>query len=183
MKNQIKVGNMPEESISKIITSLNSNQIVTIPTETVEGYAVSIKSITAIKNLMKLKDRSFESGKVFTLVPESIDAIEKYVVLPEKAKSLIETHFPGELTIILNKNPDFHHFYFDHFTSVGIRIPNHPLFEKILPATGALLLTSANKKGGTPKSITGHLPSTIVDFTKKTPEIIRQGNLDIKPML
>lgn len=117
-----------------------AGKIVTIPTETVEGYAVSLNSETAIRNLMQLKDRNFSSDKVFTLVPEGKSAISKYTVIPKSANKLIENYIPGELTLILPKNPAFHHFYYDHFTTIGIRIPSHPLFKEILPKTGPLLL-------------------------------------------
>lgn len=158
---------------------MNLQTVTTVPTETVEGYAVALNSEQGIRDLMKLKDRDFDSGKVFTLVPESIEAISKYVVVPDQAKSYIEKYFPGELTLILPKNPDFHHFYYDHFDSIGIRIPNYPLFKELLRDNGAILLTSANPRGGTPRSITGHKPSTIIDFTKEKPVIIREGNLKI----
>lgn len=164
---------------NQIVTRLKSDQIVTVPTETVEGYATLLSSKKAIQDLMKLKDRDFTSGKIFTLVPESTTAISNYAKVPKEAKSLIDRYFPGELTLILPKNPDFRHFYYDHFDTIGIRIPNHPLFEEILPETGPLILTSANPRGGTPKSLTGHKPSTIIDFTQNTPKILRQGNLEI----
>jgi L-threonylcarbamoyladenylate synthase len=101
-------------------------------------------------------------------------------VVSERAQKLIDKYIPGEITLILPKNPDFHHFYYDHYDTIGIRIPNHPLFKELLPKTGALLLTSANPRGGTPKSITGHRPSTIVDLTGEKPKIVRQGELVVE---
>lgn len=164
---------------SQIISDLQNHKIVTIPTETVEGYAVSLNSEPAIRKLMQLKDRNFDSGKIFTLVPESTSIISKYALIPESAKNLIENYIPGELTLILPKNPNFHNFYYNHYDTIGIRIPSHPLFKEILPQTGPLILTSANPRGGTPKSTNGHLPSTIIDFTNENPKILRQGNLII----
>ena len=150
-----------------------------IPTETVEGYAVRLNDIEAIKELMRLKDRDFGSGKIFTLVPENTTAISKYAIIPDAARPFIEKYLPGELTLILPKNPTFKHFYYDHFDTIGIRIPDYQPFQEILASTGPLILTSANKKGGIPKSITGHSPSTIIDFTSKKLTILRQGNLII----
>ena len=164
---------------NQIIQDLKDNKVVTIPTETVEGYAVMLNSEPAVRALMQLKERDYNSGKIFTLVPESKIAISKYALIPKAAEELIEKYVPGELTLILPKNPEFHHFYYDHFKTIGIRIPDHPLFPELLPVVGPIVLTSANKKGGTPKSITGHLPSTIVDFTGKQPKILRQGNLKV----
>ena len=164
---------------SAIIKQLLSHEVATVPTETVEGYAVLLDDEIAIDKLMKLKNRGFESGKVFTLVPQNKSNIKNYAIIPEGAEELIKKHIPGEITLILPKNPDFKNYYFDHFDSIGIRIPDHEFYAEILKATGPMLLTSANPRGGTPKSITGHLPSTIVDFTGDSPKIIRQGNLKV----
>lgn len=158
---------------------MKSQNILTVPTETVEGYAVKLNDEDGIRELMRLKERDFDSGKIFTLVPTSKFEIEDYALIPPAAKPLIEKYMPGELTLVLPKNPDFHHFYYDHFDTIGIRIPDYAPFLEILSKTGPLILTSANKKGGTPKSLTGHLPSTIIDFTGKKPRTIRQGNLKI----
>lgn len=139
-------------------------EILTVPTETVEGYAVRIDDEVAIKKLMDFKERGFDSDKIFPLVPESKDAISKYVIIPPAAKPLIDKYLPGELTLILPKNPNFRNFYFDHYDSIGVRIPNHPLFVELLAENGPLLLTSANRRGGTPRSFTGHRPSTVISF-------------------
>ncbi|MDO4611716.1 MAG: L-threonylcarbamoyladenylate synthase [Candidatus Saccharibacteria bacterium] len=162
----------------QILKSLKNNEIATVPTETVEGFAILLNSELALKELMSFKNRDFNSGKIFTLVPASPEEIEKYAIIPDSAKPLIEKYVPGELTLILPKNPDFKHPYYDHFNTIGIRIPNHPLFEELLPESGALILTSANKRGETPKSY-GKKPSTIIDFTSETPKIIRQGDLKV----
>lgn len=169
-----------EKTPANLIDALMHDRIVTIPTETVEGYAVRLSSETGIIALMRLKDRDFDSGKFFTLVPESVQTISKYAIIPTIAEPLIAKHIPGELTLVLPKNPDFHHFYYDHFNTIGIRIPDHPLFAEILPHVGPLVLTSANLRGGTPHSFTGHRPSTVVDCTGPTPQILRQGDLHLE---
>lgn len=165
---------------NQVLSQLQLGNVVTVPTETVFGYAVSLHSRTGIEKLMKLKSRDFHSSKIFTLVPESIATISHYAVISDFASHLISQHFPGELTLILPKRQNFRHFYYDHFSTIGIRIPNHPLFTSLLPQVGPLLLTSANSKGGKPKTATGHLPSTIIDCTSLKPQILRQGNLIIQ---
>ena len=171
--------NADNYDIKMIIKSLLSGEVASVPTETVEGYAVLLNNPKAIQKLMKLKDRDFNSGKIFTLAPESTESIKNYVMISEKVKQIINNYIPGELTLILPKNPDFKNYYYDHFDTIGIRIPKHQLFNQIQKEVGPMILTSANPRGGTPKTLTGHLPSTIIDFTGKTPKIIRQGNLQI----
>ena len=158
---------------------MKSQSIMILPTETVEGYAVRLNDENGIRELMRLKERDFNSGKIFTLVPENKNLIKTYAIIPQAAELFIEKYIPGELTIILPKNPNFHHFYYDHYDTIGIRIPNYEPFLKILEKTGPLILTSANPRGGTPRSLTGHLPSTSLDFTSDQPKILRQGNLKV----
>lgn len=189
---------LPQDNIEEIINSLNSDKVVALPTETVFGLAVSPNSKFALEKLIKIKNREINSGKVFTLVPESKESIKKYALIPETAKNLIETYFPGELTLILPKNPDFNHPYFDNFDSVGLRIPDFPLFSQILEKTGPLLLTSANPRGESPALTSNEIksrlpeidilvagksnnnpPSTILDLTAKIPKILRQGKIHL----
>lgn len=184
---------------SQIVKSLTSGQVVALPTETVFGLAASLNSAAALEKLIYLKRRDLKSGKIFTLVPENLEAVAKYAVITKIAREYIKQYLPGEITLILPKNPDFSHPYFDHFDTVGIRIPKSSIFSAILPETGPLFLTSANPRGDSPaidsetvkdtlpkvdllvlgKTPKGELPSTIVDLTGRKPVIVRQGKLEI----
>ena len=189
---------LSQDENQKIISSLKAGLVVGLPTETVYGLAISLNSASALEKLIYLKRREINSGKVFTLVPRNVSDINSYALLNRESSLLIKKYFPGELTLILKKNPSFHHPYFDHFASIGIRIPKHPLFYQILEETGPLLLTSANKRGKTPALDSetlekempnldaivdgksgNHSPSTIISFIENPPKIIREGDLKI----
>lgn len=185
------------EHVSEIVKALKNGQVVALPTETVFGLAIALNSAKALEKLIFLKRRDLNSGKVFTLVPETRADIANYAVLNKTARDYIAKYIPGELTLILNKNPEFNHPYFNHFTTIGVRIPASPLFSQLLPETGPLLLTSANPRGGQPaissdevkkvlpkidmvvegRTIEGKLPSTVLDLTGKKPIVLRQGDL------
>lgn len=189
---------VPRESTSAILKALKEGKVVALPTETVFGLAISLNSATALEKLIYLKRRDLKSGKVFTLVPESVAAIESYALLTKSARDFLK-YIPGEITLILHKNPEFSHPYFNHFSTIGIRIPKSSLFSALLPSSGPLLLTSANPRGDQPatdsetiketlpkvdllvtgKTPQGRLPSTIVDLTGKKPIIVRQGSLRV----
>lgn len=188
-----------KDSTSQIIKSLKSGQVVALPTETVFGLAITLNSATALEKLIYLKRRDLKSGKIFTLVPIDKADFSTYAVITKLAREYIGKYVPGEITLILHKNPEFHHPYFDHFSTIGLRLPKSPLFSHILPETGPLLLTSANPRGDKPaisskevaeslpkvdvivegETTKGKLPSTVVDLTEKKPIIIRQGDLKI----
>ncbi|MBR3204663.1 threonylcarbamoyl-AMP synthase [Candidatus Saccharibacteria bacterium] len=188
-----------KDSTSQLISHLSSGQVVALPTETVYGLAISLNSPTALEKLIYLKRRDLKSGKIFTLVPESVADIKTYAVVTKVAREFIGKYLPGEITLILHKNPEFNHPYFNHFSTIGIRIPNSQLFFNILPKTGPLLLTSANPRGDKPatsseevaetlpkvdvivegKTKKDKLPTTILDLTGKHPILVRQGDLKI----
>ena len=184
--------------IDKIVSVLEKGGVVGLPTETVFGLAASLNSRAGIEKLMRLKNRGVESGKVFTLVPESVKDIQKYAKLTEKSQKIIDDYLPGALTLILPKSPDFQHFYYDNFETIGVRVPDFPLFKKLLPKSGPLLLTSANLRGEQPvksaeilrrimpevdyivdQPAGGQPPSTIIDLSSLEPTVIRQGRLAI----
>ena len=190
------------QDVAAIVAALKKHQIVALPTETVYGLAASLASKPAIKNLIKLKDRNASSGKFFTLVPESSLSISKYAKITPLAAKIIKLAVPGEVTLILPKNPTFSHFYYDQISTIGIRIPSHPLFQQLLPLSGPLLLTSANLRGQSPAQdlselscalpsfltgvdgeAGGHKPSTIIDCTGAQPKILRQGDFVLPAVL
>ena len=177
-------------------TTLENGGILAVPTETVYGLAVSIESEKAINDLLALKKRAIGSGKVLTIMVASVEEISKYAFISSEQMAFARHYFPGELTLILEKNPAFSHPYFDHFETIGIRIPAHNYMLKLLKKTGPLLVTSANPRGEKPcmndKEIKermpeiktcvkgkagGSLPSTIIDWSGSMPRQVRAGGL------
>ena len=175
---------------------LNTGDIMAVPTETVYGLAVSLDNHAAVKRLLDFKQRGTDGDKILTLMLPTVKDIPKYAKVSHWQMALARHHFPGELTIVLPKNDSFKHRYFDHFDSVGVRIPAHDYMLKLLQRTGPLLVTSANRRGQAPclsatdiknrlpdieavvsGNAGGNLPSTIVDWTGDAPFTVRQGGL------
>ena len=163
---------------------------------------ISLDSEKALNQLIKIKNRDIDSGKIFTLVPELDSAghisAEKYAIIPEAASVMIKTQLPGPLTFVLNRAETFRHPYYDHFKTIGLRVPDTPLFRELLPLSGPLILTSANRRGAAPLQTAAAIlsefseldglvqgeannepPSTVIDFTGETPKILRQGAIKV----
>ena len=176
--------------------ALNRGDILAVPTETVYGLAVKSDNTAAIRKLLELKNRQVGSGKVLTMMLADVDDIKKYALVNHKTLNLARHYFPGELTLILPKRRAFKHPYFDHFDTIGIRIPDHKYLLDLIRTTGPLLVTSANPRGEAPcrtsKEVAerlpqidaivegvsgGNLPSTIIDWTEEEPIPVRQGGL------
>ena len=185
-----------QNDLKSAIEVLEQGDILGVPTETVYGLAVKADDEKAIQKLMDLKNRQIGSGKVLTMMVADVDQIDSYAYLTTAQRHLARHYFPGELTLILPKLRSFKHPYFNHFKTIGIRIPEHKYMLKLLRVTGPLLVTSANPRGEAPcrnaKEVAkrlpsliavvkgeagGNLPSTIIDFSEGIPQLVRQGGL------
>lgn len=185
-----------QEDKNAAVAILNKGGILAVPTETVYGLAVRLDNANAIKKLLNLKNRSIDSGKILTVMLPSVNNIPDFAKISRRQMNMARHYFPGELTLVLKKNPEFRHVYFDNFDTVGIRIPAHEYMLDLLRATGPLLVTSANPRGEKPclhskevqeriKNIDGiirgksggSLPSTIIDWSEPEPRRIRAGGL------
>lgn len=176
---------------------LDDGTILAVPTETIYGLAAKFNHTGAIEKLLSIKDRKIkDDDKVFALMLADVAEIENFVCLSPFAKTLAHQYFPGELTAVLPKSPKLKNYYFDHFDTIGIRIPNHPYMLELLRFTGPLLVTSANRRGLSPCCTSedieqrlpeidavvtgkakGNLPSTVISIIDSEIKILRQGAL------
>jgi tRNA threonylcarbamoyl adenosine modification protein (Sua5/YciO/YrdC/YwlC family) len=66
-------------------------------------------------------------------------------------KELLDTLFPAPLTLLIPQNRKISSAYWDQFSKIGFRLPDHLLSQKLLEVTGKpLITTSANIMGEPP---------------------------------
>jgi len=186
-----------QEQIKTAKQLLDNGAILAVPTETVYGLAAKFDHQNAIDKLLAVKQRKTQNdNKVITLMLADTTDIAKYAQLNELATQISNQHFPGELTMVLPKNPDFQNYYFNHFQTIGVRIPNHTFMLELLKLTGPLLVTSANLRGLEPcrsstevqaqlhhidATVTGQAggnpPSTVISIIDSELKTLRQGSI------
>lgn len=130
-----------------IINAFNNGKIVILPTDTLFGLACSISDEDAIKRIYTIKERPFS-------LPLSIAVKNKNYIykitnnVSQKAKEIIENYFPGQITIVLEKNNLIPDIVTSGSKYIGIRIPNDPSLLYILDKLDSpIILTSANIHG------------------------------------
>ena len=117
--------------ISKAIEILTKGELVAIPTETVYGLAGNIFNESSIKKIFETKKRP-AFNPLIVHIP-SIEDLSKVVsYIPEKARQLANVFWPGSLTLILPKNPLIPDLVTAGKSTVGVRIPNHPITLELL---------------------------------------------------
>jgi len=134
-------------SIPELIIGAKSGQLVSFPTDTVPALA-SLPDRADL--IFTAKGRSLD--KPLILMGATLEDLLPFVAGTEAEiavwQSVAEQYFPGALTLVLPASDRLPHSMNPlNPTSIGIRVPNHPLARKILAATTPLATTSANRSG------------------------------------
>ncbi len=119
------------KDIRKAITLLTNEELVAIPTETVYGLAGNIFSEKAIKSIFETKKRPFFNPLIVHI--SSVDNLKSIVSeVPEKARVLADTFWPGSMTLVLNKDKSIPDIITGGKDTVAVRVPNHPVTLELL---------------------------------------------------
>ena len=188
-------------SIPELITGAKLGKLVSFPTDTVPALASLPEQADLI---FAAKGRSLD--KPLILMGANLEDLLPFVAgtTAEVAvwQDVAAKYFPGALTLVLPASdrlpPQMNPL---NPTSVGIRVPNHPLAREILAATTPLATTSVNRSGQPalvkleeinqqfPEVLVSHpreliniplgegIPSTVVQWTKTGWQILRQGGV------
>ncbi|TFG17152.1 MAG: threonylcarbamoyl-AMP synthase [Promethearchaeota archaeon] len=185
-------------------------KIIGFPTDSVYGLGGDPQNIDVINKIFNIKFRDRTKGLLLLL--SDIEEAKKVAEFNSMASKLAEHFWPGQLTLILNKKepniipPELTAFK----NTIGLRVPNNKIILEILNILkqeknfGGLIGTSANYSGE-PPSVSGDevakkflspidliidggkslskLPTTIVDCTSNTPEILRIGAITEEEIL
>lgn len=183
--------------------ALFNHGVVAFPTETVMGLGVIFNDKLAYDKLNQIKRRP--EDKPYTMMVSNVEQIEKYAVIDERTRKIINKFMPGSITLLLPVKENAVPNYVTHNTNViGIRIPTNIEAKLLLEIVDTpLLVPSANRSGEKPalnsqevenifqKEVNfiiqgaslGEVPSTIVDLTNKEIKVVRKGPISEKEIL
>lgn len=198
----MKIVQLTDESKNDILLSaekiLKNGGIVIGPSDTVYGIYGDATNPEAIRKIFKIKKRVPE--KAFPVFVKDIAAARKLVYIDDRKARFLEKVWPGPVTVVFYYKEKLPKVLTGGKDTLGIRIPNHPvLLELLMRVDFPLAQTSANISGADPvRSLeevlvtwkkermidlivdAGELPkgpSTVVDFTRNNPIILRSGVL------
>ena len=182
------------KELEKVLEKVQSGQPCAVPTETVYGLAASIDNPLAIRQVFALKERPINHPLI--IHASSIKMASRYAYFTEQAIAIGQCFWPGPLTLILPKKDSVPTEVTGGLTTVGVRIPDHPLTRQLIEIHGTpLAAPSANKFGKTSPTCADHIlidhnhtvpvldggpctvgvESTILDLSVQPPAIRRLG--------
>lgn len=177
---------------------LAGGEVVAFPTETVYGLGGLATSDAAILKIFEAKGRPSDNPLIVHIA--SKDQLSQVVSqVPENAQKLMDTFWPGPLTIVLPKVFVISSLTTASLETVGVRIPSHPVALALLKEVNAPIAAPSANVSGRPSptraehvmtDLCGKIPavldggacdvgleSTVIDCTGETPVILRPGGV------
>jgi len=127
---------------------LRAGRVVAFPTETVYGLGANALDADAVARIYAVKRRPATSPLIVHV--SSIEMARSLVAgeaaWPETAERLTQKFWPGPLTLVLPKSPAIPHIVTAGLSTVGLRMPSHPIALALIRAAGVpLAAPSANR--------------------------------------
>ncbi len=181
--------------VAEAVELLSQGELVAYPTDTVYGLGAAATNDDAVRRLYAVKGRPMDKAMPL-LIADAGDASWVAEVTPA-ARTLMGKFWPGPLTIVMKRHPDFRSMALAGGDSVALRVPDQDVVREIIRALRSPLTgTSANRAGArAPVSASevafalgdlvpividgGKAPggdaSTIIDITVTPFEVVREG--------
>lgn len=180
---------------------LKDKQLVAIPTETVYGLAANAFDTDAVSQIFSMKGRP-RFNPLIVHIHDLRQLNDLATDIPAVAMKLANAFWPGSLTLILPKQPTVPDIITAGKSTVGVRMPNHPMTLELLKGLPfPLAAPSANPFTRVSPTSARHvanyfgdhisaildggpcqvgLESTIVGFDGNTPVVYRKGGISIE---
>ncbi len=192
-----------DEAIASAARVLCEGGLVGIPTETVYGLGANALDDAAVRAIFAAKGRPADNPLIVH-VPTPEDAAPLCHISPA-SRALMERFCPGPLTLLMPKKPCIPEVVNAGLPSVAVRIPSHPVAQRLLRACGVPVAAPSANTSGKPSPTTamhvyhdlhGKLPiildggecqvgleSTVVDMTSDIPTVLRPGGVTPEMLL
>ena len=190
--------NPQQRYISKAVKILKDGGVIIYPTDTVYGIGCDIFSKDALERIFQIKNDGIT--KLFSFVCSDLKDIAKYAKVSDFAYKTMKRLLPGPYTFILPAARQVPKKLWTKRKTVGIRVPKHTVTLKLVAEFGNPIISTSttNRKGELildPSEIKnifknqvdlmlsqgglGGKPSSIVDLSGESPEIVREGAGDV----
>ena len=184
--------------INKAVNVLKEGGVIIYPTDTVYGIGCDIFNKDALERIFEIKNDGIT--KLFSFVCSDLKDIAKYAKVSDYAYRTMKHLLPGPYTFILPAAKQVPKKLWTKRKTVGIRVPNHIVTLRLVAELGNPIISTSttNRKGEliidpveiksifqsqvdlmlSQGALTGK-PSSIVDLSGDTPEVVRKGAGDV----
>ncbi|MEG0259901.1 MAG: L-threonylcarbamoyladenylate synthase [Lysinibacillus sp.] len=187
------------KTYTQAVDMLNAGELVAFPTETVYGLGAVATNDVAVKKIFEAKGRPSDNPLIVHI--GDMEEVHQYIAeIPEFAKKCMALFWPGPLTLVMHAKPNvLAKSVTAGLTTVGIRMPDHPVALNLLQQLKQPLAAPSANRSGKPSpteaihvedDLQGRIPyildggatgigfeSTVLDVTHNPPVILRPGGV------
>jgi L-threonylcarbamoyladenylate synthase len=150
-------------TVERAAALIRAGKLVAFPTETVYGLGANALDAAAVARIFDAKRRPRTSPLIV-----HVDSVEMARDLatswPTAAETLARRYWPGPLTLVLPKQPRIPDIVTAGLTTVGLRMPAHPIALELIRAAGVpIAAPSANRFTELSPTAAGHVPEELAD--------------------
>jgi tRNA threonylcarbamoyl adenosine modification protein (Sua5/YciO/YrdC/YwlC family) len=197
---KIYPNNPQEAALEKVVRALRDGALIIYPTDTVYGIGCDITNNKALEKLAKLKGVKLEKA-TWSFICADLSNISDYVKQIDTATfKILKRSLPGPYTFVFPGNNNLPKAFKKRKT-IGIRVPDHSIPKKIVEMLGNPIVSTSIYDPDEVLEYTtdpelifekwsphiafvidggygDNVPSTIVDLSGDSPELIRRGKGD-----
>ncbi|MBU8789911.1 L-threonylcarbamoyladenylate synthase [Oceanobacillus caeni] len=189
---------MDKDAIEEAAALLRSGETVAFPTETVYGLGADATNENAVAKIFTAKGRPQDNPLIAHVATK--EQLKRLVDnIPPYAEKLMDLFSPGPITYILPTNGTCAENVTAGLSTVGVRIPDHPVARELLKTCDIpIAAPSANVSGKPSPTLADHVwedlqgkisglldggatgvgvESTVLDCTQVIPIILRPGGV------
>ena len=144
--------------VARAARLLAGDELVAFPTETVYGLGADARSDLAVAKVFAAKGRPSFNPLIVHL--PNLAAAEAFAIVGPNARALAGAFWPGPLTLVLplRAGAGISPLVTAGLDSVAVRVPAHPLAQRLLAAFGGpVAAPSANPSGRVSPTRAGHV--------------------------
>ncbi len=188
--------NPQPRAIAAVVDLLHADGLIAYPTDSCFALGCALDNRAGLERITQI--RQLDAKHHFTLVCSDFARLGQLVHLDNRVFRAVKAATPGQYTFILPATREVpRRMLHPKKRTVGVRIPDHPVANAILAALGEPVLSSTLLMPGEDTPLTqgweikerldllvdavidsgecGEEPTTVVDFSSGTPEILRRG--------
>jgi L-threonylcarbamoyladenylate synthase len=145
------------EALDRAAAILRSGGTVAFPTETVYGLGANALDAAAVERIFAAKQRpSWDPVIVHVSDRAMLEGLVAEV--PDRALQLMESFWPGPLTLLLKRTDAVPAVVTAGLPHVGVRMPSHPVAMELIRRAGVpIAAPSANRFGHTSPTTAAHV--------------------------
>ncbi len=163
--------------LAPAIEALRRGEVVALPTDTVYGVAVLATVAGAADKVFAAKDRP-RDVTLPVLVANIDQALSIADEVSQVERKLMQTFWPGALTIVLRRAPSFTADLGDETETIGVRCPASEVVRELAAIVGPLAVTSANLHKQPPCQTVSQVVDT---FTGRIAVVVDGGDCTGQP--